>query len=386
MTDKKCPLCKQAVSENLYEKITGIWKARKIQEKEFKEKQKELIKQRREDKKQLVVKEKKMKSELKSKETKIKERADKKIALTTKSTERRVRLEANKEAKIKVKAEVEKKVKTAGIKTQKDLFRANQTIAATRNQMSTVQKQNLKQQERIKNLEIQLKNKTTPQLEGLLYEDKLVEALQKDFPEDKLEHTGKGGDVLQHVIFDKKTTGLIVYECKKVNNWQNAHVEQAFRARLQRKADFAILVTNATKRGTVGFFIQRGVIVINPGGVLTIAGIFRDRILEMAQLKLTQVEKNKAIEKTLQYLQSAEFKNSIEVVIRNTISMYDDLKKECKDHLNLWHKRYNLLKNIYGNSVQVQTKTIALISGKIDTEEKVLDVKPFPAIPDLTQL
>jgi len=51
--------------------------------------------------------------------------------------------------------------------------------------MSTLQQQNLKQQDRIKNLETQLQNHTTPQLEGLLYEDKLIEALQKDFPQDK---------------------------------------------------------------------------------------------------------------------------------------------------------------------------------------------------------
>jgi hypothetical protein len=53
----------------------------------------------------------------------------------------------------------------------------------------------------------------------------------------------------------------------------------------------------------------------------------------MARLKLTHAQKEEAVEQTLKYLQGAEFKNSLELIIKKTIEMYDDLKKECQDHV-----------------------------------------------------
>ena len=408
MAEVKCPLCKQTVSEELFERITGIWKERRNAEKRFKEKEKELVRQKKEAQKELETEKKKLKAEqkniieqkiaektksydvkfqkLEGEKNRLKDKFDKKIAAAVKTAETRARKEINQQLKGKMQESIKKEVERATTKTQKSLFRATQTIDATRKQMGTLQAQNSKQQDRIKNLETQLKNQTTPQLEGLLYEDKLIEALQKEFPKDKFTHTGKGGDILHEVIFEKAVRGIIIYECKRVGHWNSKHAEQAFNARVQRKADYAILVTNAAKKGTSGFFIEKNVIVVNPGGVLAIANILRDQIVRMAQLKLTQAQKDEAVEKTLQYLQGAEFKNALETVIRKTVEMYEDLKKECHDHVKTWKKRHDCLKSVYIHTAQVQTKTTALISGKVDTAKEALDVQPFPALPDLTEV
>ncbi|MBI4668821.1 MAG: hypothetical protein HY747_06500, partial [Elusimicrobia bacterium] len=94
--------------------------------------------------------------------------------------------------------------------------------------------------------------------------------------------------------------------------------------------------------------------------------------------------KEEAIQQTLAYLQGAEFKNALELVVRKTQEMYDDLKKECHDHVKTWSKRYEALKSVYIHTSQVQTKTAALISGKPEPDQKSLEVQPFPALPDLT--
>jgi hypothetical protein len=209
-------------------------------------------------------------------------------------------------------------------------------------------------------LETQLKKETTPQIEGLLYEDNLLEALKREFPEDKFEHPGKGGDIIQFSIHNQKQCGIIVYECKRVGQWQTAHAEQAAQAKLQRKADFAILVTNASKKGGGGFFLEKGVVVVHPGGALAIASILREQIIKIAHMKLTQAQREEAIEKTFEYLRGPEFKNSLDIVIRKTIEMYEELRKECQDHVKVWKKRYDTLKIVHSNSVQVQTKTAAV--------------------------
>ncbi len=141
------------------------------------------------------------------------------------------------------------------------------------------------------------------------------------------------------------------------------------------------------KRRTSGFFIEKGVNVINPGGVLAIANILRDQVIRMAELKLTRAQKEEAVERTLQYLQGAEFKNALELVIRKTHEMYDDLRKECHDHVKAWRKRRDALESVYVHVAQVQAKTAALISGKSENKnENSIDIKPFPMLPNLTEL
>ncbi|KKQ67066.1 MAG: hypothetical protein US89_C0021G0001, partial [Candidatus Peregrinibacteria bacterium GW2011_GWF2_38_29] len=58
----KCPLCKQSVSQELFEKITGIWRERRAAEKRLKEQEKELIKQKKESQKQFEIEKKRLKS------------------------------------------------------------------------------------------------------------------------------------------------------------------------------------------------------------------------------------------------------------------------------------------------------------------------------------
>ena len=48
MSKRKCPLCNQPVSDQLFEKITGIWREREKQERELLERKKEFLKQQKE--------------------------------------------------------------------------------------------------------------------------------------------------------------------------------------------------------------------------------------------------------------------------------------------------------------------------------------------------
>jgi hypothetical protein len=403
----KCPLCSQPVSEALFEKITGIWRERRVAEKKFREQEKKLVAQKQAMIRQLADERQKLRLEqkvrvrqevegqvkkysvrlahLEAEKGRMKESFDRKVALAVRSAEARARTAINRELKGKMMETVRRQVAQVTAQTQKNLFRAQQTIDSTKKQMSSLMGQNMKQQQRITNLEKQLKNQTTPQLEGLLYEDNLLEALKKEFPEDKFEHPGKGGDLLHFILKDGERVGVIVYECKKVLHWNSSHLEQAAQAKLQRKADYAVLVTNAQKKGSGGIFVERGVVVVGPGGAIAMAGILRGQITRIAELKLTKAQREDAIEKTLEYLQGPEFKNALEVVIRKTKEMYDDLKKECQDHVKIWRKRYDSLRTVYLNSSQVHAKTAALIAGETESKRGAVSVHPFPALPELTK-
>jgi len=58
----------------------------------------------------------------------------------------------------------------------------------------------------------QLEKGSTPQTEGLEFEENLYKRLMREFPEDKVEHKGKGGDILHHAVLDSEIVGAIIYE------------------------------------------------------------------------------------------------------------------------------------------------------------------------------
>jgi hypothetical protein len=404
MAIKKCPLCNQSVSEELYEKITGVWKAREEQEKELAKKKKEFLEKQKKQNSKFQAEKKKFIADQKSKvearvkaktekyekalkqfnveKQRIQERADKNILLAVKSVEKREKEKYQSQLKANIKASVAVEVKKSTSKILAEKRKSDLSLDSARRQMSTLHIQSTKQQTKISDLERQLKNKTTPQLEGLLYEDKLTEALKKEFPADHLKNTGKGGDVLHDVVYEGEVRGIIVYECKKVKSWSGSHLEQTAKAKLSRKADFAILVTNANKKGTSGFFVEKDVIVVNPGGVIAIANILRKQLLEISHLKLTNSQRDEAIGNTVKYLQSSEYRNSLDVVIRKTVEMHEDLKKESQDHLKMWKKRHESLKTVYLSTAQVKEKTLSLLAGH---EQNEGEIKPFPALPNLSE-
>ena len=80
----------------------------------------------------------------------------------------------------------------------------------------------------------QLEKGTTPQTEGLEFEENLYKRLKKEFPKDKLEHVGKGGDILHSVPFKGQVAGIIMYECKRTPRITASHIKQAALAKRTR--------------------------------------------------------------------------------------------------------------------------------------------------------
>jgi hypothetical protein len=224
--------------------------------------------------------------------------------------------------------------------------------------------ENKDQQNRIKELEEQIKKQTTPQIEGLLYEEELIRELKKHFPADIFDHAGKKGDVIHHILDkDGVEIGKIVYECKRVKKYDKKYIAQAFEAKQIRKADFAILVTTVMKPNTQGFFAERGILIVHPAGVVSLVSILRDQVVKIAQMKLGQQERDAAIKQTLKYLQSPEFTNSIEAITEEAINSYRELNNEVKKHLESWRRRYLSYVKIYDEAIKIKDTTATALSG-----------------------
>jgi len=203
----KCPLCGSPLTEAHFHRVV------KLQEKKEKVQKGELEKIRR-------------------------EAAAAKAAAVTERKKRQ-------EERAKAKQDVE-----AARKEAADRERRKNAIRFKR-----MQARNRKLQEEMK----MLKKHTSPQEIGLCDEGVLAKRLQKEFPEDRIQHVGKGGDVLQFVLFNKQDAGCIVYECKRVDRIASDHVAQTCLAKKTRQAHYAILVTTGTRRGFSGLDQQDGI-------------------------------------------------------------------------------------------------------------------------------
>ena len=170
-----------------------------------------------------------------------------------------------------------------------------------------------------------------------------------------------------------------------VQHYSFGHVKQASDAKQKRHADFVILVTNAMKKGTQGFFTERGVIVVHSAGIISLVGIVRNQIVRMAEMKLGQQERDKAIRRTLEYLEDPEFANSLDAIIQESIALYKEWVEEIKRHVAVWKRRYNSYQKIAEEASRVKTTTQALLSGE-DEYEKLVQTVSLPATLMLPEL
>ncbi len=264
--------------------------------------------------------------------------------------------------KVHLQDELTKKLKAAQQNTRKARKQGiEHERAKTKRLLQGKDKSLQKLKDRIK----QLQKGTTPQTEGLEFEDKLVRRLKKEFPEDKIMHEGKGGDVIQTVMFEHKHVDIIVYECKRTPSLQNSHVEQAYRAKITRKAVFAVLVTTANyKRTWKGFGTIKEVFVVSPFAVIPLVNLLRMHIIEMLKAEIPIKKRAKIAQQLLQHITSPEFRNPLEEIARTGNELQSDLIGEAKSHYRTWKKRWDSYQKIGFNSSLIHDNLQLVLQGK----------------------
>jgi hypothetical protein len=226
----------------------------------------------------------------------------------------------------------------------------------------------------------QLKKGSTPQTEGLEFEETLVARLHREFPDDRVRHEGKGGDVLQEVRFGGRPVGLIVYECKQTTAIPDAHIQQAARAKDARRGDFAVLVTTGKKPGFTGLKEMSGVLVVSPLGVLALASLLREQLKTLHRARLSQTERQRAAQKLLAFVTSPDFRNPIESVVRTTEDLGKMVLDEAKQHNKTWRARWDKYQRINWDTRFIHKNVQLVLQGK-NPEPRSVPRVPVLALP-----
>ncbi|MBN2754463.1 MAG: hypothetical protein JXR81_06290 [Candidatus Goldbacteria bacterium] len=322
---KKCPLCGSMLEQKKYDDILGVWDAKKEFEAGLKDKLKKL----------------------KNRETELMESvAKQKIELGKKE----------REMKKNVKQAVMDGVAKGIGKEKKRADMLAKSIDAKATEIQGLNK-------KIEELKEQLKKGTTPQMEGFDLEKKVLKDLKIEFDEDVVTAHGKGGDIIQEVFCKGKSRGKILYECKATTKYSNKFIKQIKTDMGYRKTTYGVLVTVVQKKNTAGFFVEKDIIVVHPFGVVSVAKILRNSMIELSLMNIEPGEKDKRAKKLMEYIQSENFKNIIEDNIFRTSQLYDALKKELKTHKKIWEERYKNYKAINENSNVLKNSTMNIMMG-----------------------
>ena len=205
---------------------------------------------------------------------------------------------------------------------------------------------------------------TTPQMIGLSDEPVLVARLSKEFPTDRIEHTGKGGDVIHFVLLNGNEAGCIVYECKHTKAISRGHVVQTVLAKRTRNAHFAILVTTGKRKGFSGLDQEEGVFIVAPGGVHTIASVCRESLVLMTQQRLDAAAKDAAAKRLMDYVTGPICKTPLEQAISKTETAGKKLMQEMQRHIRDWRERAETYQTIIHDLTHLQTNIGRVLGGQ----------------------
>lgn len=369
----KCPVCGTPLSQAKYDKALGLWEKKNehIQHLEV-----ELKEQARRDREKVEAERRKLRQQaqtFKSNEVKLRAQNKKALADQAQKAEQRRRQERERlerSMERRMEAQVKQGVEKGVAKQKNEIKKQGAELRKTQNKMKQLENSlNLsatryeKANDEIRRLREQIEKGITPQIEGLLEEDKLLAKLKELFPRDKFEHPGKGGDIIQIVIEQGRPIGSIVYECKRVKHFDRKHIEQAKEARRIRHADFAILVTNAFPSKKQYYFVEKTVFVISPVSLEPITQTLRDSLVRISILRMSNEAKEKAVQEVYDYLSSNEYANKVNDVAAQLLDLGRELKTEVATHKRVWEKRYHIYQSVFRDVGVIDHKLRSLVHG-----------------------
>lgn len=221
-----------------------------------------------------------------------------------------------------------------------------------------------KEIQRLKERVQHLQRGTTPQTDGLEFEEKLAARLRSAYPDDEVLHRGKGGDVLHHVRLKGAVAGTIVYECKRTPRIASDHISQAERARRVRSADYAVLVTTGMRRGFTGLARERDVLIVAPLGVIALVGLLRSYLLQMQKAQVEREKRAEIARRILDYVNGADFKRPLEHILGTAKTLTSALQDEIRTHFRGWHRRQERYQMIAFDATLLRENTEAVLHGQ----------------------
>lgn len=278
-----------------------------------------------------------------------------KAARETKDATNRARREA--EAQGRMKLETERRQHRADVEAAASKARATEQ-RRTSHEVEAMKRQVDDYQRRLE--------KMSADERGQIGESEILDVLKSAFPHDKIERLGKsrGCADIKHEVFERgKRCGVIVYECKNVAQWSNAHVTQARRSRSFHRASHAVLVSNAFPKGSKYLCFVRDVPVVHPAIVTGVVRCLRQALVVIAGTAGSAVDRERRADKLLQYVKGEDFNRHMTAIGDAAVDLRSIQAKERQTHQRVWEQQSTAFETLEAAHVKVQTRVDAIVAG-----------------------
>ena len=237
---------------------------------------------------------------------------------------------------------VEKKMQ----EMQETLLRQKEELQREKNDaVLTANAKVLKLQAELADMQRKLEGKSANE-HGEGSEVDLFETLRSAFEGDRIQRVPKGvngADVIHEVIHNGKVCGKIIYDAKNRNAWQNEFAVKLRADKIAQAADHAILSSNKFPRDKREIHLQDGVIVAAPARVLAIVEILRDQLIRLAELRVSNEQRDSKTGELYAFITSEHCKQLIGQVEAQAGKMLDLDAREQEAHRRLWDQRKKLI-------------------------------------------
>lgn len=201
---------------------------------------------------------------------------------------------------------------------------------------------------------------------GDVGEAEILGALRRAFQYDKIERLGKkrGSADISHQVFERgKACGVIVYECKNVQQWSNAHVDQARKSRGLHRASYAVLVSNVFPKSAKYLCFVRDVPVVHPAIVTSVVRCLREALVVLAGTSGSAADRERRADKLLQYVKGGDFKRYMATIADAAEDLRAIQAKERQDHQRVWEKQSAAFEQFEDARVKIETRVQTIVAG-----------------------
>ncbi len=135
------------------------------------------------------------------------------------------------------------------------------------------------------------------------------------------------------------------------------------------KADISIIVSQTLPSDINNIGQCDGVWITNFRSVYGIALALRENLLQLNQIKTSNVGRGQKMDAIYNYLCSNEFKQRIEAIVEAFTSMNEDLLKEKTAMQRMWSKREKQISNVVTHTTGMYGELQALIGAALPPVE-----------------
>lgn len=193
------------------------------------------------------------------------------------------------------------------------------------------------------------------QMQGEVFEEEFENMLSQRYPNDQIVPVGKGirgGDIIQEV-WDRNgnMVGKIIWELKNTKTWSEGWVDKLKGDQRTVNAEEAVLITAILPPDMTTAGFRNNIWVTKRDFVLPLADTLRAKLIQLHYAKNSVVGKNEKMEILYTYLSGTEFKHRVEAIIESFTSMQNEIEKEKRYFANKWSRDEKNIRQVIDNTI-----------------------------------